>query len=174
MNKKLMIGMLTGALVVGGLIGSASIQSSFADDDNRATKTPVVTNIKDGGNIARSEASAQVANAPIAEVKKEAAVFTSANEPGKKTATKEDKAAAPAHKTMLTKAQAAEIAVKKYGGKVTEIERDREDGKLIYEIEVRTSKGEVELDMDAYTGAILEVDYDDDDDDDDDDHDDYN
>ncbi len=68
---------------------------------------------------------------------------------------------------VITKEQARQIAVDTVGGKVVEIERDRDDGILIYEVELRTSRGEVELDIDAISGKVLKIDYDDDDDDDD-------
>lgn len=45
----------------------------------------------------------------------------------------------------------------KYGGTVTEIELDRERGREIYELEVRTADGhEWDIEADATSGEILE------------------
>ncbi|WP_158702732.1 PepSY domain-containing protein [Paenibacillus faecalis] len=76
----------------------------------------------------------------------------------------------------ISSKQASDIAVKALGGgKVIKVELDEDDGRYIYEVEVRTSKGEADVDVDAKTGKVLSIDHDDHDDDDDDyddDHDD--
>ncbi len=74
---------------------------------------------------------------------------------------------------MISVEQATQIATNHVNGKVKSVERDSEDGMRIYEVELMTSHGEVEVDIHAYTGEILKVDYDDKYDDDDNDHDDY-
>ncbi|MFY1699240.1 MULTISPECIES: PepSY domain-containing protein [unclassified Solwaraspora] len=69
--------------------------------------------------------------------------------------------------------QAKRIALAHVGeGRVTEIERDREHGRPVWEVEVRAERVEWDLDIDRETGEILDVDRDDDDDDDDRDDDD--
>ncbi|WP_326552846.1 PepSY domain-containing protein [Micromonospora sp. NBC_01813] len=55
------------------------------------------------------------------------------------------------------------------GGRVTEIERDHEDGRPVWEVEIRAGAVEWDLDIDRTTGDILDVDRDDDSDDRDDD-----
>lgn len=58
--------------------------------------------------------------------------------------------------------EAITIALQEQRGYVTEIELDHDDSQqLIYEIEIETENGEVEIDIDAMTGAILEVEHDD-------------
>ena len=73
--------------------------------------------------------------------------------------------------------KAVQKTIKKYaeGGKILEIEMEKEDGEIIYEVEIETSSGdELELYI-ASNGEVLEIDgeneedHDDDDDDDDDD-----
>ncbi|MCM3670328.1 PepSY domain-containing protein [Mesobacillus maritimus] len=68
-------------------------------------------------------------------------------------------------KTKLTKEEAVAIATKATPGKVVEVEYD--DGE--YEIEIHTGKHEVDYEIDARTGKILEKDMDQFDDDRDDD-----
>ncbi|PYE44238.1 putative membrane protein YkoI [Paenibacillus barcinonensis] len=66
----------------------------------------------------------------------------------------------------LTAAQASNIALKQVsGGKVTKVELDREHGRYVYEIEMRTAHGEADVDIDANTGKVLSLDQDYDDED---------
>ncbi|MBT2758346.1 PepSY domain-containing protein [Mesobacillus foraminis] len=60
----------------------------------------------------------------------------------------------------LSKDEVIAIAVKETPGKVVEFEFDRDD--LVYELEVKTDKSEVDYEIDANTGKILEKDTDDD------------
>ncbi|NGZ77584.1 PepSY domain-containing protein [Saccharibacillus alkalitolerans] len=74
-------------------------------------------------------------------------------------------------KVKVTAAQAGAIAVKHVGGgKVTDSDLDREDGRYVYEIEIRTANGEADVTVDANTGRVLESHVDNDNDDDDDDN----
>ena len=52
--------------------------------------------------------------------------------------------------------------LQRYPGEVLELELDDDDGELIYEIEVLTRRGIVlEMDVDARTGNILDIEEDD-------------
>ncbi|MCK6150395.1 PepSY domain-containing protein [Paenibacillus silvae] len=73
---------------------------------------------------------------------------------------------AVSNQVKLTAAQASNIALKQVsGGKVTKVELDREHGRYVYEIELRTAQGEADVDIDANTGKVLSVDQDFDDED---------
>jgi len=66
----------------------------------------------------------------------------------------------------LTAAQASSIALKQVGGgKVTKVELDHDDGRYVYEVELRTDQGEADVDVDADTGKVLKFDQDFDDED---------
>ncbi|MFD1336966.1 PepSY domain-containing protein [Oceanobacillus iheyensis] len=65
--------------------------------------------------------------------------------------------------------KAKEIALEQFSGKVVEFELDEDDGKYVYEIEVRDGNKEADFEIDAVTGNVLEMDIETDDDDDDDD-----
>lgn len=66
----------------------------------------------------------------------------------------------------LTVAQASSIALKQAGGgKVTKVELDHDDGRYVYEVELRTDQGEADVDVDADTGKVLKFDQDFDDED---------
>ena len=63
--------------------------------------------------------------------------------------------------------QAKKIARSKFNGRIKEIELDEDDGRWIYEVEMKKGKREAELEIDAYTGEILFMSLENDDDDDD-------
>lgn len=73
-------------------------------------------------------------------------------------------------KGLLSMEEAKEIAVKSVGGKVTDIELDREKSGDVYEVEVQSKGIEYDLDIDAQTGKVLRTEKDHMDNDDQDDH----
>jgi uncharacterized membrane protein YkoI len=62
---------------------------------------------------------------------------------------------------MISQADATTIAETAVNGKVVEIEKDEDDGFYKYEAELRTDRGEAEVEIDAVTGKVLEVEWDD-------------
>ena len=54
------------------------------------------------------------------------------------------------------------IALEAQPGTVMEIEREHEDGKHLFEVEIATDDGEVEVMIDAITGEVLSVEPEDD------------
>jgi len=74
--------------------------------------------------------------------------------------------ASASNEVKLTVAQASNIALKQVtGGKVTKVELDRDNGRYVYEIELKTAQGEADVDIDANTGKVLSFDQDFDDED---------
>ena len=72
--------------------------------------------------------------------------------------------------TGLSQQQAIEIALKQVPGEVREVELEKEDGAMVYEIEIVSADGQpVEVEIAAETGTIIEVEREDEDHDDDDD-----
>ena len=58
----------------------------------------------------------------------------------------------------LPVARIMEIALEQAPGEIVEVELDREDGRLIYEVEVLSGSGRVrQVDIDARTGAVLDI-----------------
>ncbi|WP_286176991.1 PepSY domain-containing protein [Brevibacillus brevis] len=58
--------------------------------------------------------------------------------------------------------QAEKIALAKVNGNIKSIKLDEDDHHYAYEVEVRSAKGqEVDLEISATTGAVLDVDWDD-------------
>lgn len=72
---------------------------------------------------------------------------------------------------VKTNEQAAQIAKAQVSGTVTGIERDEEDGRIQYEVDLRITGGEATVEIDAATGKVTTVDKDFDNDEDDNDND---
>lgn len=60
--------------------------------------------------------------------------------------------------------KAKKIASKKFDGNIEEIELDKDDGRWIYEVEMKKGKRKAEIEIDAYTGKILFMSLENDDD----------
>lgn len=73
--------------------------------------------------------------------------------------------------TIKTAEQAIAVAKTAVNGTVTDVERDREDGRIQYEVELKFTGGEATVEVDAATGKVVTVDKDYDDHDGDDDND---
>ncbi|WP_191090798.1 PepSY domain-containing protein [Niallia endozanthoxylica] len=65
------------------------------------------------------------------------------------------------NKNTISQADATTIAEKAVNGKVVEISKDEDDGFIKYEVELKTDRGEAEVEIDASTGKVLEVEWDD-------------
>ena len=70
---------------------------------------------------------------------------------------------------LISREEAIQIAEKSVNGKAYSFEMDEDDGQIEYEIELKTDRGEVEIEMNGRNGEIIEIDYDEDDFDDNDD-----
>ncbi|GEM_PF-4919614 len=69
----------------------------------------------------------------------------------------------------LTEEQAKAIALETIGsGSVIDFEAERENGRLLYGITIRAQGDTVEVEVDAQTGEVLEIEWGDDDEEDDD------
>ena len=74
--------------------------------------------------------------------------------------TSSNKGSETENKNLISEEEAIKIATDKVAGTVNKIERDKDDGRVEYEIEIRTDTGEADIEIDAETGEILSVDYD--------------
>ena len=64
-------------------------------------------------------------------------------------------------KNIISQADAIATAEKAVNGKVVEIEKDEDDGLIKYEVELKTDRGEADVEIEASTGKVLEVKLDD-------------
>jgi uncharacterized membrane protein YkoI len=65
------------------------------------------------------------------------------------------------NKNIISQADATAIAERAVNGKVVEIEKNADDGFIKYEVELQTDRGEAEVEIDASSGKVLEVEWDD-------------
>jgi len=63
-------------------------------------------------------------------------------------------------KSTISPDRAIEIALSQFSGQVEDVELDADDGRLIYEIEIESSRGDAEIEIDAYTGEVIVADID--------------
>ncbi|SDD10009.1 Uncharacterized membrane protein YkoI [Melghirimyces thermohalophilus] len=61
----------------------------------------------------------------------------------------------PKGRQPISEAQAKQIALSQAEGTISEIELDRNDGRLVYEVEVEDGQQETDMEIDAYTGKVL-------------------
>lgn len=64
-------------------------------------------------------------------------------------------------KNIISQADAIATAEKAVNGKVVEIEKDEDDGLIKYEVELKTDRGEADVEIEASSGKVLEVKLDD-------------
>ena len=58
---------------------------------------------------------------------------------------------------FITEKAAIEIAMKQAKGTVTEVELDEDDGRVVYEIEIKEGKYDYDFDIDAISGEVLNL-----------------
>lgn len=150
--------------------GGAAQAASNAAAANTASKE------KASGATA-AKANGQASGAAAATTGSQASANNSSSSNGSvKSESAASNSAGAATRTLLTKEQVKKIALDTVTGTIIEIDLDKDDGVVKYEVDVRTAQGKAELDIDAYSGKVLSQKLDDDDDkyDDDDsyDHDD--
>ena len=199
MKRKLWIGVLTTAIAVGSVYGVASATGIGAGNGNAGTTSPLTqgstTAVSSSQSYIGFAAAQQRALAEfdgrvesielkqrrgsayyevdIEKGRVETEVKIDART-GKTLGIKKDKDDDDDdhkydHKRLIGAAAAAAAAQKHTGGSVKEVSLDHDDGRAVYEVELRTNRGETEVEIDAYTAKVLQADHDDDDDDDDDD-----
>lgn len=61
---------------------------------------------------------------------------------------------------LITEEEAIDIATKEVPGTVSKVERDHEDNRVEYDIEIQTDKGEADIEINAETGEIISVEQD--------------
>lgn len=61
----------------------------------------------------------------------------------------------------ITESRAKEIALREKSGNIVNVKIEKENGKLIYEVEIKSGSNNWEVEVDGETGEILEVEEDD-------------
>ncbi|WP_170289640.1 PepSY domain-containing protein [Cytobacillus depressus] len=187
MKGKLLIGAVSAAIILGGAVAAGATKndntkSELQKNELQQTEQKMISHdeavkialTKAEGNVKSVELESKMGKSYYdVEIKngvKEVEVHVDSLK-GTVLSVKEDqdvndndnfeKQAQSNQKVSISTQKAIEIAEKAVNGKVTEIDRDDDDNELIYEIELQTSKGEVDVDIDAVSGKVLNVKYDD-------------
>ncbi|WP_068676151.1 PepSY domain-containing protein [Oceanobacillus sp. Castelsardo] len=59
--------------------------------------------------------------------------------------------------TVISLEEAKNIALNNFSGKITEMELDEDDDRLIYEVQMEEGNKEADIEIDAYTGKIIMI-----------------
>lgn len=169
----------------GKLVYEIEIERSGKDDDatviiDAKTGETLAVYDDDDDNMPRAGREAVSSAAASASSANGGGSQGSSGAAGSKSANSQSVSAKPANGTstaassnaILTKEQAKKIALDTVKGTIIELDLDRDDGVTKYEVEIKTTEGKVELDIDAYSGKVLSQKLDRDDDWDDDRYDD--
>lgn len=68
--------------------------------------------------------------------------------------------------TLISVEEAKKIALSEVPGSIDDVDKEESDGSFVYEVEIETNEGDVEVVIQAFTGEVLSVTFEDDDDDD--------
>ncbi|MGG3469883.1 PepSY domain-containing protein [Neobacillus pocheonensis] len=150
MRNKIIVGALSGLLILGGAaFVSASKNDTRPDDSNHQDDKKISASVN---SQSKSETTV---NGQKVEIE---------TEHGKKYVKvdpKDSNSSQTASKNLISSDQAAEIAMKTVDGTVREIEQEIEHGKMQYKVELTTSSGEAKVRIDAETAKVVRVDKDD-------------
>jgi uncharacterized membrane protein YkoI len=142
MNKKLLVGTLSVLLVLGGAIAVG------ASDNDSKSKTLTVPVTAEGQKVEIETEHGQT--------------FYKVENDDDNMASTTQTEKTPA----ISVEEASKIATSKVNGKITKVEKEYEHGRIEYDFEIQTNRGESEVSIDAETGKVTDVEYDDYDDDD--------
>ncbi|WNS76716.1 PepSY domain-containing protein [Bacillus sp. DTU_2020_1000418_1_SI_GHA_SEK_038] len=195
MKHKFIIGAVSAAVILGGAVAAGAAKNDYPKAELQNTNQKMITH-DEAIKIALTKAEGNVESVEL-ENKFGKRYFEVEIENGHKDveiridaisgdvlSVKEDlddddhddddseKTAKSSQKGSIPFQKAIEISEKEVSGKVKDIDRDEDDDQLIYEVELKTNKGEAEVKINAVSGKVLDVEYDDDRDDDNDDDDD--
>ncbi|MFP7295863.1 PepSY domain-containing protein [Neobacillus niacini] len=155
MKNKVLIGIVSSLLVLGGAIAVGAAKNDLPEDNKINSGTQNLPEIKPGQEIELETEHGQT-------------FYKVESDDDWNSSSKQ-----PASASAVTIEDAAKIATNEVNGKITEVEKEMEHGRLEYKFEIQSEQGEVDIRVDAETGKITRVKFDDDRDDrnDDDDND---
>jgi uncharacterized membrane protein YkoI len=160
MKNKVLIGVVSSLLVLGGAIAAGASKNDTRPDDS--------IHLDDKASVINLDTQS------IPEIKEgqEIELETEHGQTFYKIESDDDNSNSTASQsttTSLSVEEAAKIAVNEVNGKITEVEKEMEHGRLEYKFEIQSDQGEADVRVDAETGKITRVKFDDDARDDDDD-----
>ncbi|MEH6996055.1 PepSY domain-containing protein [Neobacillus drentensis] len=168
MKNKVLIGVVSSLLVLGGAFAvGASNNNTRPDDSNHLDDKSTVINL-DTQNLPELKAGQELE----LETEHGQTFYKIDDDDDNDDSSKST--ASQSNSSAISVDEAAKIATNEVNGKITEVEKEMEHGRLEYKFEIQSDRGEVDVRVDAETGKITRVKFDDssddrnDDDDDDD------
>lgn len=146
MKNKVLIGVVSSFLVLGGAIAVGASKNDVRPDDQASVK-----------NLATQ-------NLPEIKEGQEMELETEHGKTFYKIESDDDISISTSQLTTasLSAEEAAKIAVNEVNGTITEVEKEVEHGRLEYKFEIQSDQGEADVGVDAETGKITRVQFDDD------------
>lgn len=156
MKKKMIIGGLSALLIFGGAAAVGASKGGTQPDDS------IHPDDKNTSIMVESQ------NLPDISAGQEIELETEHGKTFYKVETDDD-SNNPSNQSTLSIEEAAKLALTKVNGTITEVEKEYEHGKLEFDFEIQSNRGEADVRVDAQTGEVTRVEFDYDDDDDSDD-----
>ena len=154
MRNKLLIGVVSSLLVLGGAIAVGASKNDTPQD------TPIQADDKN------SVINLSTQNLPEIKPGQEMELETEHGQTFYKVESDDDDSNSSSSQSTITSKvsieEAAKIATNEVNGKITEVEKEMEHGRLEYKFEIQSDRGEVDIRVDAETGKITRVKFDDD------------
>lgn len=149
MKNKVLVGVTSVCVILGGALAVGAANKNFgADDSNRKEDLKGVTNT----------------NQTIPEISEGQSVEleTEHGHSFYKVETEYSNDTQTSNTASISQKEAAEIATNEVNGTITKIEMEEEHGRLEYKFEIQTSTGESDVRVDAETGEITRIKHDND------------
>lgn len=154
MKNKVLIGVVSSLLVLGGAIAVGASKNDTRPDDS--------IHLEDKSSVVNLGTQ----NLPEIKEGQKIELETEHGQTFYKIETDDDSndsaAASQTNTTALSAEEAAKIATNEVNGKITKIEREMEHGRLEYKFEIQSDQGEADVRVDAESGKITRVEFDDD------------
>jgi uncharacterized membrane protein YkoI len=153
MKKKVLIGVVSSLLVLGGAIAVGASKNDTRQDDS--------IHLDDKSSVIN------LATQSLPEIKagQEIELETEHGQTFYKIESDDDSSqstASQSNTSALSVDEAAKIAVNEVNGTITEVEQEMEHGRLEYKFEIQSDQGEADVRVDAETGKVTRVKFDDD------------
>lgn len=161
MNKRVLVYIVSGALVIGGVVGLGMTRSTIAKaaaaDQTAAAADAAGTGAATTGDQSPTYTSSiQVPNAQDTQDKAgNQAGDVAENSQANESAGEATEAAGLQALAKITPDQAKAAALQAVPGTASKVELDNENGNLVYSVEVKTANGDVDVKVDAGNGTIL-------------------
>ena len=186
MKNKMLIGVLSVSVILGGAVAVGAANNGETTNDQKVTTSKEMISVEKVKEIALSKVTGHVENIELESYKgnqyyevevengkKDYDLYIDAytgevqlmKEDSNNDDDSDDRTGVVQSSNLISDEKAKQLAGKAVNGTVTELELDEDDGQFVYELELITNKGEADVEIDAMTGKVIEINFDHEDDD---------